>query len=59
MKRNKNVTPEMKDLLEKLADLAVQVSDIVYDDDDPDGTMGILNLCDKLCRKIDRYLERE
>lgn len=59
MKRNKNVTPGMKDLLEKLADLAVQVSDIVYDDDDPDGTMGILNLCDKLYRKIDRYLERE
>lgn len=59
MKRNKNVTPGMEDLLEKLADLAVQVSDIVYDDDDPDGTMGILNLCDKLYRKIDRYLERE
>lgn len=59
MKRNKNITPGMKDLLEKLADLAVQVSDIVYDDDDSDGTMGILNLCDKLCRKIDRYLERE
>lgn len=53
------VTKEMKDLLSRVADLASQASDEVYDDDDKNGTAGILSLCDQLCEKIDRYLERD
>ncbi|HAU84604.1 MAG TPA: hypothetical protein DCW90_03575 [Lachnospiraceae bacterium] len=51
------VTNEMKNLLSKIADLASQASDEVYDDDDEKGTAGILSLCDQLCDKIDKYLE--
>lgn len=53
------VTNEMKELLKKIADLAYQASDEVYDDDNENGTAGILNLCDKLYEKIDEYLENE
>lgn len=53
------VTKEMKDLLSRVADLASKASDEVYDDDDKNGTAGILSLCDQLCEKIDRYLERD
>ncbi len=53
------VTEEMKDLLSKVADLAAQASDEVYDDDDKNRTAGILSLCDQLCEKIDKYLERD
>ena len=40
------VTKEMKDLLSRVADLASQASDEVYDDDDKNGTAGILSICD-------------
>ena len=50
------VTNVMKELLNKIADLAYQASDEVYDDDNENGTAGILNLCDKLYEKIDEYL---
>ena len=50
------VTNEMKELLKKIADLAYQASEEVYDDDNENGTAGILNLCDKLYEKIDEYL---
>ena len=53
------VTKEMKDLLSRVADLAAQASDEVYYDDDKNGTAGILSLCDQLCEKIDKYLERD
>ena len=53
------VIKEMKDLLSRVADLAAQASDEVYDDDDKNGTAGILSLCDQLCEKIDKYLERD
>ena len=53
------VTEEMKDLLSRVADLAAQASDEVYDDDDDNGTYGILSLCDQLYEKINRYLERD
>lgn len=50
------ITEEMKELLQRLADLAAQVSDEVYDDDNENGTMGILKICDQLLEKIDSYL---
>ena len=50
------VTNEMKELLKKIADLAHQASEEVYDDDNENGTADILNLCDKLYEKIDEYL---
>ena len=53
------ITKEMKELLQRLADLAAQVSDEVYDDDNENGTMGILRTCDQLLEKIDSYLENE
>ena len=53
------ITEEMKDLLKRVSDLAYQASEEVYDDDDKNGTAGILNLCDKLYEKIDNYLGRE
>ena len=46
-------------LLSRIADLAAQASDEVYDDDDDNGTYGILSLCDQLYEKINRYLERD
>lgn len=53
------VTPEMQRLLKKISDLAYQASSEVYNDDDENGTAGILNLCDQLYEKIDQYLEKE
>lgn len=53
------LTNEMKELLKKIADLAHQASEEVYDDDNENGTAGILNLCDKLYEKIDEYLGDE
>lgn len=53
------VTPEMQQLLKKISDLAYQASSEVYNDDDENGTAGILNLCDQLYEKIDQYLEKE
>jgi hypothetical protein len=50
------VTNEMKELLKKIADLAYQASEEIYDDDNENGTAGILNLCDELYEKIDEYL---
>lgn len=50
------ITEEMKELLQRLADLATQASDEVYDDDNENGTMGILKTCDRLSEKIDNYL---
>lgn len=50
------VTREMRELLERLADLAAQTSDEVYDDNDEDGTGGILKLCNQLTEKICGYL---
>lgn len=51
------VTPEMKAMLQNLADLANGCSDEIWDDDDENGTAGILSLCDKLADKIDKYLD--
>lgn len=53
----KNTTTEMRELLKKLANLAVQASNEVYDDDNQNGTRGILNLCDDLSDRINQYLE--
>ena len=53
------VTPEMQQLLKKISDMAYQASSEVYNDDDENGTAGILNLCDQLYEKIDQYLEKE
>lgn len=50
------VTNKMKELLKKIADLTYQASEEVYDDDNKNGTAGILNLCDELYQKIDEYL---
>ena len=50
------ITEEMKELLQRLADLAAEVSDEEYDDDNENGTMGILRTCDQLLEKIDSYL---
>lgn len=52
-----HVTPEMKAMLQNLADLANRCSDEIWDDDDENGTAGILSLCDKLADKIDKYLD--
>lgn len=49
------ITEEMKALLKRIADLAYKASEEVYDDDDENGTSGILSLCDKLYDKIDNY----
>lgn len=58
MKEHKeNITVEMETLLRELADLAECVSNEVYDDDNKNGTMGILNLCDELSDRINQYLE--
>ena len=51
------VTQEMKNKLQSLADLANECSDEIWNDDDEDGTAGILKLCDKLVDKIDKYLD--
>lgn len=52
------VNEEMRDLLQRIADLAYQASEEVYDDDKEEGTAGILCLCDQLYEKIDNYLVR-
>ena len=43
--------------LQKLADMANQCSDEVWDDEEPDGTGGILILCDQIATKVEKYLE--
>ena len=48
----------MKEQLRQLADLADDASCQVYDDDQEDGTGGILKICDKLVQKIDAYLNQ-
>ena len=50
------ITREMESLLQELANLADEASATIYDDGESDGTGGILNLCDKLVMKIDKYL---
>ena len=58
MKEHKeNITVEMETLLRELADLTECVSNEVYDDDNQNGTMEILNLCDELSDRINQYLE--
>ena len=57
MERNKYVTDEMRKQLQKLEDMANECSDEVWDDEDPDGTGGILKLCDQLVSKVEKYLE--
>ena len=52
------VTENMKEQLRQLADLADDASCQVYDDDQEDGTGGILKICDKLVQKIDAYLNQ-
>lgn len=46
-----------KDLLKRISDLCYQSSKEIYDDSKENGTGGILNLCDQLYEKIDKYLE--
>lgn len=55
---DKNITKEMKKLLEDLADLTEKASNEVYDDGEENGTGGILKICDLLVNKIDEYLEK-
>lgn len=43
------------DLLKRISDLCYQASEEIYDDGEEDGTGGILNLCDQLYEKIDKY----
>lgn len=52
------ITLEMKMIaeLEKLMNLAQQISDEVYDDGQENGTGGILNICDCLVDKIETFL---
>lgn len=50
-------TDEMRKQLQKLADMANQCSDEVWDDEEPDGTGGILILCDQIATKVEKYLE--
>ena len=46
-----------KDLLKRISDLCYQSSEEIFDDSKENGTGGILNLCDQLYEKIDKYLE--
>lgn len=46
-----------KDLLKSISDFCYQASEEIYDDGEENGTGGILNLCDQLYEKIDKYLE--
>lgn len=55
MERNEYVTDEMRKQLQKLEDMANECSDEVWDDEDPDGTGGILKLCDQLVSKLEKY----
>ena len=57
MERNNHITDEMRKQLRKLADIANQCSDEVWDDEEPDGTGGILILCDQIVNKVEEYLE--
>lgn len=49
------VTDEMKELLKQIADLCYKASEEVFEDEELEKT-GILNTCDKLQEKIDKYL---
>lgn len=51
--------PQEKELLTKISDLCNTASDTVHDDDNTNGTAGILNLCDQLSDKINELLEVE
>lgn len=57
MGRNRYITDEMRKQLQKLADMANLCSDEVWDDEEPDGTGGILILCDQIATKVEKYLE--
>lgn len=59
MKEHENLEmkAEMLDMLNKLAEAALKVSDEVYDDDWERGTAGILKACDLLIGKIEQYAE--
>ena len=50
------VTEEMLQLLQELADKANQTSDEVFDDDLDNGTNNILLQCDELVSDIEKYL---
>ena len=50
------MTKEMIRLLNQLADLADEASETIFDDGKKNGTGGILKRCDKITRKIDKYL---
>lgn len=52
----KEVTSEMRDNLRQLADLAEKCSDETFDDDNENGTHGILTLYDRIVDSIDTYL---
>lgn len=52
----KEVTTKMRNNLRQLAALAERCSDETFDDDDENGTHGILTLCDRIVDKIDTYL---
>lgn len=49
-------TPEQRNLLIKIHNLCVEASDTIYDDDNMNGTSGVLNLCDQLTDKIHEFL---
>jgi len=57
MGRNEYITDGMRKQLQKLEDMANECSDEVWDDEDPDGTGGILKLCDQLVSKVEKYLK--
>ncbi len=50
------MTEKTRELLNRLANLAYDASETIYDDGKEDGTGGILKLCDELTMKIDEYL---
>ena len=56
MGRNRYITDEMRKQLQKLADMANQCSDEVWDDEEPDGAGCILILCDQIATKVEKYL---
>lgn len=50
------MTEKTRKLLNQLADLADEASETIFDDGKENGTKGILDTCDELTTKIDKYL---
>lgn len=50
------MTEKTRKLLNQLADLADEASETIFDNGKENGTKGILDTCDELTMKIDKYL---